>query len=49
MSLRLQLLQVFGCLCGLDVRVISELLSSVLPLELARDMQTDTKGNSVLS
>lgn len=42
-SIRLLLLQVFGALCGLDARVISELLNSVLPLELARDMQTDTQ------
>ena len=43
-SLRLLLLQCFGALCGLHGDVISELLNSVLPLELARDIQTDTQG-----
>ena len=42
--LRLLLLQVFGSLCALDAAFISELLNSVLPLELARDLQTDTSG-----
>ncbi|KAK2182728.1 hypothetical protein NP493_340g03079 [Ridgeia piscesae] len=40
-SLRLLLLKVFGALCGLGPTFISELLTSVLPLELARDIQTD--------
>ena len=47
--LRLLLLQVFGSLCALDAAFISELLNSVLPLELARDLQTDTSGTFVLS
>lgn len=38
-SLRLLLLKVFGALCGLGPMIISELLASVLPLELARDIQ----------
>ncbi|XP_013393365.1 NCK-interacting protein with SH3 domain-like [Lingula anatina] len=41
-SIRLQLLQVFGALCGLDAKIISMLLTTILPIELARDMQTDT-------
>lgn len=31
-------------MCGLDAAIISTLVSSVLPVELARDMQTDTQG-----
>lgn len=31
-------------MCSLDAAVISTLVSSVLPVELARDMQTDTQG-----
>uniref|UniRef100_S4RA81 NCK interacting protein with SH3 domain n=1 Tax=Petromyzon marinus TaxID=7757 RepID=S4RA81_PETMA len=42
-SLRLLLLKVFGAMCSLDANIISALLNSVLPMELARDMQTDTK------
>ncbi|XP_031572405.1 NCK-interacting protein with SH3 domain-like isoform X2 [Actinia tenebrosa] len=38
-SIRLQLLQLFGCLCGIDKEVITQLLCSVLPGELARTMQ----------
>ncbi|ELT89621.1 hypothetical protein CAPTEDRAFT_130967, partial [Capitella teleta] len=40
-TLRLLLLQAFGILCSLHAQIISELLGSVLPLELARDMLTD--------
>jgi hypothetical protein len=40
-SIRLLLLQAFGSMCALDMKVISELLNSVLPLELARDIQND--------
>jgi hypothetical protein len=43
-SIRLLLLQVFGALCGLEARLVSELLNSVLPLEIARDMQADLQG-----
>ncbi len=43
-SLRLLLLKTFGALCGLDAEALSSLLASVLPVELARDMQTDTQN-----
>ncbi|XP_041744519.2 NCK-interacting protein with SH3 domain-like isoform X1 [Coregonus clupeaformis] len=42
-SLRLLLLKVFGAMCSLDSALISTLLNSILPMELARDMQTDTQ------
>lgn len=45
-SLRLLLLKCFGAMCSLDAAIISTLLSSVLPVELARDMQTDTQGEA---
>ena len=45
-GIRMLLLQTFGALCGLDAVVISELLCSILPLELARDMQDDTGGKN---
>lgn len=41
-QLRLVMLQIFGALCGLDAKVVSELKDSVLPVELARDMKSDT-------
>ncbi|XP_067271203.1 NCK-interacting protein with SH3 domain-like [Pseudorasbora parva] len=41
-SLRLLLLKVFGAMCGLDAALISSLLNSVLTMELARELQTDT-------
>ncbi|XP_004625123.1 NCK-interacting protein with SH3 domain [Octodon degus] len=47
-SLRLLLLKCFGAMCGLDAAVISTLVSSVLPVELARDMQTDTQDHQKL-
>ncbi|XP_032267128.1 NCK-interacting protein with SH3 domain isoform X2 [Phoca vitulina] len=47
-SLRLLLLRCFGAMCGLDALVISTLVSSVLPVELARDMQTDTQDHQKL-
>lgn len=47
-SLRLLLLKVFGAMCGLDAALISTLLNSVLTMELARDLQTDTHGQSWL-
>lgn len=46
-SLRLLLLKCFGAMCSLDAAIISTLVSSVLPVELARDMQTDTQGERV--
>lgn len=33
-------------MCSLDAAIISTLVSSVLPVELARDMQTDTQGEA---
>lgn len=33
-------------MCNLDAAIISTLVSSVLPVELARDMQTDTQGEA---
>lgn len=42
-SLRLLLLKVFGAICGLDTALISTLLNSVLPMELARDLQANTQ------
>lgn len=41
--LRLLLLKVFGAMCSLDASLISTLLNSILPMELARDLQTDTQ------
>lgn len=46
--LRLQLLKCFGAMCNLDAAVISTLVNSVLPMELARDMQTHTQGEPEL-
>jgi len=43
-SLRLLLLKVFGAMCSLAAALISTLLNSILPMELARDLQTDTQG-----
>ena len=34
----------FGSLCGVDAIIITELLMSVLPLEIARDMRADMQG-----
>ncbi|XP_071807661.1 NCK-interacting protein with SH3 domain-like [Asterias amurensis] len=42
-SLRLLLLKVFGVLCGLEAVIASQLLYSVLLVEIARDMQTDAQ------
>ncbi|KAF7665842.1 hypothetical protein LDENG_00129340 [Lucifuga dentata] len=42
-TLRLLLLKVFGAMCSLDATLISTLLNSILPMELARDLQTDTQ------
>ncbi|XP_065605876.1 NCK-interacting protein with SH3 domain isoform X2 [Cyrtonyx montezumae] len=41
--LRLLLLKCFGAMCNLDAAIISTLVNSVLPMELARDMQTHTQ------
>lgn len=48
MPLRLLLLKCFGAMCNLDAAVISTLVNSVLPMELARDMQTHTQGEPEL-
>ncbi|XP_069062319.1 NCK-interacting protein with SH3 domain isoform X2 [Pleurodeles waltl] len=42
-ALRLLLLKCFGAMCNLDASIISTLVNSVLPMELARDMQTHTQ------
>ncbi|KAM4652690.1 NCK-interacting protein with SH3 domain isoform 3-T3 [Discoglossus pictus] len=42
-SLRLMLLKCFGAMCNLDASIISTLVNSILPMELARDMQTHTQ------
>ncbi|KAM6927766.1 NCK-interacting protein with SH3 domain [Xenentodon cancila] len=42
-SLRLLLLKVFGAMCSLDAALISTLLNSILPMEMARDLQADTQ------
>ncbi|KAM8929939.1 NCK-interacting protein with SH3 domain [Pelodytes ibericus] len=41
--LRLLLLKCFGAMCNLDASIISTLVNSVLPMELARDLQTNTQ------
>lgn len=41
-SLRIAMLQIFIGLCELDQNVIDQLLISILPMELARDMQSIT-------
>lgn len=46
-SLRLLLLKVFGAMCSLDAALISTLLNSILPMELARDLQTNTQGGFI--
>ncbi|XP_037759826.1 NCK-interacting protein with SH3 domain isoform X2 [Chelonia mydas] len=43
--LRLLLLKCFGAMCNLDAAIISTLVNSVLPMELARDMQTHTQDH----
>ncbi|XP_073431183.1 NCK-interacting protein with SH3 domain isoform X2 [Dendrobates tinctorius] len=47
-SLRLLLLKCFGAMCNLDASIISCLVNSVLPMELARDMQTHTQEHQKL-
>ena len=42
-SIRHLLLQVFSECCSLGAEVVSQLLCTILPVELARDMQTDIK------
>ena len=45
LSIRLLLLQAFGALSSLEEHIVSELLNSILPLELARDIQNDLSGD----
>ncbi|CAH1265549.1 NCKIPSD [Branchiostoma lanceolatum] len=44
LPIRLALLQVFAGLCGLEREVISSLVCSILPMELARDMQDSVEA-----
>ncbi|XP_023720301.1 NCK-interacting protein with SH3 domain isoform X2 [Cryptotermes secundus] len=42
-SIRQLLLQAFGVMCSLDPTVVTLMLNSVLPMELARDMRTNPR------
>uniref|UniRef100_T1J6B7 SH3 domain-containing protein n=1 Tax=Strigamia maritima TaxID=126957 RepID=T1J6B7_STRMM len=42
LTIRLLVLKVLGAMCALDAKVISTLLMSILPMELARDMQSSS-------
>ena len=44
--IRLLLLKVFGALCELDHLIISILLASLLPMELARDIRDDLESEA---
>lgn len=48
-SIRQLLLQAFGVMCSLDATVVSIMLSSVLPMELARDMRANPRNISKLN
>ncbi|XP_041350537.1 NCK-interacting protein with SH3 domain-like [Gigantopelta aegis] len=43
LKIRLLLLKVFGVMCGLDKKVITTLLFSVLPLELAQEIRSKSE------
>lgn len=43
-SIRQPLLQALGVLCSLDRAIISIFLTSVLPMELARDMKSNPRN-----
>nr|XP_018904416.1 PREDICTED: NCK-interacting protein with SH3 domain [Bemisia tabaci] len=43
-SIRQPLLQTFGVMCGIHASVITVLLNSVLPMELARDMMSNPEN-----
>ena len=43
-SLREQLIEVFGCMCGLEKEMLSQLLCSVLPAELAIEAMNKKEG-----
>lgn len=47
-QLRLLLLKCFGAMCNLDASIISSLVNSLLPMELALDMQTHTQEHQKL-
>ncbi len=47
-NLRKLLLQLFEILCHVDVQIKSELLHSILPLEIARDLQGNIPGKAIL-
>lgn len=44
-TLRQQLVEIFGCICGLEKELLSQLLCSVLPTELAIDIMNRKNGN----
>ena len=43
-SLREQLIEIFGCMCGLEKEMLSQLLCSVLPAELAIEAMNKKEG-----
>ncbi|XP_069703859.1 NCK-interacting protein with SH3 domain isoform X2 [Periplaneta americana] len=43
-SIRQLLLQAFGVMCSLDASVVTLMLNSILPMELARDMRTNPRN-----
>lgn len=43
-SIRQLLLQAFGVMCSLDAVVVTLMLNSILPMELARDMRTNPRN-----
>ena len=43
-SLRQLLVEIFGCLCGLKKEILSQLLCSVLPSELAMEIMKRKEG-----
>lgn len=43
-SLRQQLIEIFGCMCGLEKEMLSQLLCSVLPAELAIEAVNKKEG-----
>ncbi|PSN40629.1 hypothetical protein C0J52_09234 [Blattella germanica] len=48
-SIRQLLLQAFGIMCSLDAVVVTLMLNSILPMELARDMRTNPENISRLN
>ena len=45
-TLRQPLVEIFGCICGLQKEMLSQLLCSVLPTELAIDIMNRKDGKS---